>query len=89
MRNEFGGDGGTLVAMRRWLLATLSVIVALYVVGWVLVLASGHGGNRVGGSVAVWRLGGIMIYSAVLAAPIWLLVVVTTLAVRQLTRRSA
>ena len=89
MPNDVSGDGDTVAVMRRWLLATMPLILAVYLVGWGLVVASGHRGNRVGGSVALWSLGGSMVYTAVLTAPIWLLAVATTLTVRQLTRRSA
>ena len=32
--------------------------------GWVLVLASGYGGNSTGGSEIVWRIGGLMVYAS-------------------------
>lgn len=35
---------------------------ALFALGWVLVLASGHGGNSTGGSEVVWQIGGLMVY---------------------------
>lgn len=39
--------------------------VVLFFVGWSLVFASGHGGNSSGGSEAVWRVGGLMLYASV------------------------
>jgi hypothetical protein len=32
--------------------------------GWVLVFASGYGGNSTSGSEIVWRVGGLMVYAA-------------------------
>jgi hypothetical protein len=32
--------------------------------GWVLVFASGYGGNSTGGSEIVWRIGGLMVYAS-------------------------
>jgi hypothetical protein len=45
--------------------ATSALLVAAVVslpVGWILVFASGYGGNSTSGSEIVWRSGGLMIY---------------------------
>ena len=50
---------------------------ALFLLGWALVLASGHGGNSTGGSELVWRIGGLMVYvsiPALLSAAVFALV---------------
>jgi hypothetical protein len=47
--------------------ATSVLLVAAVVflpVGWILVFASGYGGNSTSGSEVVWRTGGVMIYAA-------------------------
>ena len=35
-----------------------------FLLGWGLVLLSGHGGNSTGGPEAVWTVGGIMVYAS-------------------------
>jgi hypothetical protein len=56
--------------MRSWLVKSgwfgrlVALAVGCFVVGWALVLTSGHGGNHTGGSEAVWRIGGVMVYVA-------------------------
>jgi hypothetical protein len=54
----------------------LTLAAALFLGGWVLVLASGHGGNATGGSEALWQAGGLMVYASLpllLVAAGWLL----------------
>jgi hypothetical protein len=42
--------------------------------GWILVFASGYGGDSTGGSEIVWRVGGLMVYATV---PLLLLAALT------------
>jgi hypothetical protein len=74
---------GTVTTMT---LSTRLAILAglMFSVGWVLVFASGHGGNSTGGSEVVWQIGGIMVYASV---PLGLAVVVGTLVVGMVRRR--
>jgi hypothetical protein len=47
--------------------ATSTFLVAAVVsllAGWILVFASGYGGNSTSGWEIVWRIGGVMIYAA-------------------------
>ena len=39
--------------------------IALFALGWGLVLVSGYGGNSTAGSELVWRIGGLMAYLSV------------------------
>jgi hypothetical protein len=39
--------------------------VVMLPLGWILVFASGYGGNSTGGSEIVWRVGGLMVYAAI------------------------
>ena len=59
-------------------LSTRLAILAglMFSVGWILVFASGYGGDSTGGSEVVWRIGGIMVYVSV---PLGLAVVVGSL----------
>jgi hypothetical protein len=74
---------GTVIPMT---LSTRLAILAglLFSVGWILVFASGHGGSSTGGSEAVWRVGGIMVYVSV---PLALAVVVGSLIAGIVRRR--
>jgi len=75
--------GGTLAVMTPSMrLAVLAGL--LFAAGWVLVLASGHGGNSTGGSEVVWRIGGIMVYVSV---PLGLAVGVGSLVAGYVRRR--
>lgn len=51
--------------MSTWPIRLLALSGAFFVVGWGLVLVSGYGGNSVGGSELVWRVGGVMVYASV------------------------
>jgi hypothetical protein len=51
--------------MSRSVSILLALGVVLFVFGYVLVFASGHGGNSTGGSEVVWRIGGLMVYAAI------------------------
>lgn len=51
--------------MRRWLFGTLVLGAVLLVGGWALVVVSGYGGSRVGGSPVVWHVGGLMVYASI------------------------
>lgn len=51
--------------MRRSISALLVLGVVFFFLGWVLVFASGYGGNSSGGSEIVWRAGGLMVYASV------------------------
>jgi hypothetical protein len=51
--------------MGTWIGRLLVMGGALFAIGWLLVLVSGHGGNSTGGSEIVWRIGGVMVYLAV------------------------
>jgi hypothetical protein len=46
----------------RLILIAAAVVFPL---GWILVFASGYGGNSTGGSEIVWRIGGLMVYAAI------------------------
>ena len=51
--------------MARWIRSLLPAGGVLFGLGWLLVVASGHGGNSTGGSALVWHIGGVMVYLAV------------------------
>jgi hypothetical protein len=67
-------------------LSTRLAILAglMFSVGWILVLASGYGGDSTGGSEVVWRIGGIMVYASV---PLALAVVLGSLVAGCVRRR--
>jgi hypothetical protein len=67
--------------MTRWFFYAISLIVMLFVGGWGLVVASGHGGNRTGGSHLLWQVGGLMVYASVICVPICLIAGVVALSV--------
>jgi hypothetical protein len=50
--------------MSLWSGRLVILAAAFFFVGWGLALLSGHGGNSIGGSEAVWEIGGLMIYAA-------------------------
>ena len=70
--------------MGTWISRGLTTGAGLFVVGWMLVLVSGHGGNSTGGSELVWRVGGVMVYVAV---PLVLAIGLITLVVSVRRRR--
>lgn len=49
--------------------------------------AEAHGGNRTGGSVLLWYIGGLMVYASVVAILIWLLIALATAAASKMVRR--
>jgi hypothetical protein len=51
--------------MSRWTGRLVIVGGLCWLLGWGLVLASGHGGNSTGGSEAVWTFGGLMTYVSI------------------------
>jgi hypothetical protein len=53
------------VSMSRAVSALLILGVLFFFLGWILVFASGYGGNSSGGSETVWRAGGLMVYASV------------------------
>ena len=74
--------------------ATSALLVAAVVslpIGWILVFASGYGGNSTDGSELVWRVGGVMVYAAmpILLAIVLLSVVAVVRAVATRRGRSA
>jgi hypothetical protein len=76
-----------LTGVNRWIGRLLEAGAVLFAVGWILVFASGHGGNSTGGSELVWQVGGIMVY---LGIPTLLIGGVLALAarMRSATRRA-
>lgn len=52
-------------SMRSWPSRLLVIGTVVFLFGWGLVLASGHGGNSTGGSELVWRIGGLMVYVSI------------------------
>ena len=63
----------------------LAILVGMmFSLGWVLVFASGYGGDSTGGSEVVWRIGGIMVYASV---PLGLALVVGLLVAGFVRRR--
>ena len=50
--------------MNRAMSALLVAAVVSLPIGWILVFASGYGGNSTSGSEIVWRFGGVMVYVA-------------------------
>jgi hypothetical protein len=51
--------------MSTWRSRLLALGAVLFLGGWGLVLASGHGGNSTGGSELVWQVGGLMVYASI------------------------
>jgi hypothetical protein len=51
--------------VNRWTSLLLVAGLVFLPVGWVLVFASGYGGDSTGGSELVWRIGGVMVYAAI------------------------
>jgi hypothetical protein len=50
--------------MSLWTGRLITLGALCFLVGWGLALVSGHGGNSVGGSEAVWTIGGLMVYAS-------------------------
>ena len=48
-----------------WIARALKIGAALFVLGWILVLVSGHTGSSVGGSEVAWRIGEVLVYISV------------------------
>jgi hypothetical protein len=65
--------------MSLWPRRLLILAALFFLVGWGLVLVSEHGGNSTGGSEAVWRIGGVMVYASV---PLLVIAAVGELAAR-------
>ena len=55
----------TQMGMNAWTGRLVISAALLFVVGWGLVLVSGHGGDSSGGSEAVWTIGGLMVYASI------------------------
>jgi hypothetical protein len=51
--------------MAVWISRALKIGAAMFVLGWILVLVSGHTGSSSGGSEVAWRIGGVLVYVAV------------------------
>jgi hypothetical protein len=51
--------------MRRSFVRLLVLGLVLFFAGWGLMLVSRYGGNSVGGSELLWRVGGVMVYASV------------------------
>jgi len=64
------------------------VIFVCFAGGWTLVLVSGYGGNRAGGSSLVSHVGGIMVYAAIILAPVCFLAGLIALVVEQVVHGS-
>jgi hypothetical protein len=63
--------------MNLWTGRLVVLGALLFLVGWGLVLFSGHGGDSSGGSEAIWTVGGLMVYASIPAlviAAVWALV---------------
>jgi hypothetical protein len=63
--------------MNLWTGRLVILGALLFLVGWGLVLVSGHGGDSSGGSEAVWTVGGLMVYASIpmfVIAGVWELV---------------
>lgn len=64
-QRTFNLDRSRVRSMKTWPSRLIVVAVGLFVLGWVLILASGYGGNSTGGSKLVWRVGGLMLYTSI------------------------
>ena len=53
------------MGMNAWTGRLVISAALLFLVGWGLVLVSGHGGDSSGGSEAVWTIGGLMVYASI------------------------
>jgi hypothetical protein len=51
--------------MNAWTGRLVILGALLFLLGWGLVLASGHGGDSTEGSEAVWTVGGLMVYASI------------------------
>jgi hypothetical protein len=69
--------------MSAWTARLIILAAPLFLLGWGLVLVSGHGGDSSEGSEAVWTVGGLMVYASI---PTFLIAGVCELAARRASR---
>jgi hypothetical protein len=69
--------------MNAWTGRLIILAALLSLLGWGLVLVSGHGGDSTEGSEALWTVGGLMVYAAI---PTLLIAGVCELAARRAPR---
>ena len=73
--------------MVKWFIYATALIVVCFFGGLALIAVSGHGGSRGGGLPVVWHVGGLMVYAAVICAPICFLAGAVVLAVEGVVAR--